>query len=509
MKTSSPKLDAKTAAAHFKDPVWFARNILRHETWPTQESMLQSIKTNQRTAAKGCHGCSKTFTVAEAVLWWLTVFKDGKVITTGPSWAQVKEVVWGEIHKAIASSVIKFPKPNQTELVLGLGNYAIGISTNEAVRFQGRHGHLLIIVDEAPGLQMDIWDAIEGARSGGTVHVIALGNPTIPGGVFYDAFTSNRQGWKTFTIDAFNTPNLEGFTLETLRALPPGLSEGDEIFRYNPKPYLVSRRWVYERYQEWGERSPRWEARVRGQFPTQAEDALISLAWLEAAREREVTENAGKIAVGIDVAEAGEDETVMVFRQGPQVLKTLTWAGREAHNEALAALLPYRGRVEVVNFDSAGVGAYFGENIDAAGFNVQRINVGESPRDKERYRNLKAELYWGLRMRFEAGDVAGLLDERTISQLATVKYSYNARGQLEIESKEDARKRGIKSPDRAEAIMLAFADREPAIMKFYEEEIHRAQNAQSKGLSEPEPLEDDMSAVYEDALRELQREDKG
>jgi hypothetical protein len=130
------------------------------------------------------------------------------------------------------------------------------------VRFQGFHGHMLVIVDEAPGLKMEIWDAIEGARSGGIVHVVALGNPTIPGGVFYDAFTSNRQNWHTFTIDAFNTPNLQGFTLEDLRALPPGLPEGDPVFAYNPKPYLVTRRWVYEHYHEWGETSPRWEART-------------------------------------------------------------------------------------------------------------------------------------------------------------------------------------------------------------------------------------------------------
>jgi hypothetical protein len=81
------------------------------------------------------------------------------------------------------------------------------------VRFQGFHGgHLLVIVDEARGLRGEIWEAIEGARAGGEVHVVALGNPTTAGGVFYDAFTNNRANWKTFTIDAFATPNLDGST---------------------------------------------------------------------------------------------------------------------------------------------------------------------------------------------------------------------------------------------------------------------------------------------------------
>src|SRR5258708_4920258 len=143
-----------------------------------------------------------------------------------------------------------------------------------------------------------------------------------------------------------------------------------------------------------------------------------------------------------------------------------------------------------------------------ASFNVQPIRVSERPRDKEKFSNLKAELYWGLRMRFQAGDVAGLVDERAISQLATIRYSYNARGQLVIESKEDARKRGVKSPDRAEAIMLAFADMEPGIIKYYEQEIHRYEDAADRGLPEPEPLEDDMSRIYEETLRELQQRDE-
>jgi phage terminase large subunit len=77
--------------------------------------------------------------------------------------------------------------------------------------------------------------------------------------------------------------------------------------------------------------------------------------------------------------------------------------------------------------------------------------------DPERFVNLKAELYWGLRMRFQQNGVAGLSDEKTIAQLAAIRYRHNARGQVVIESKEEARKRGVRSPDRAEAVMLAYA----------------------------------------------------
>src|SRR6266849_5891755 len=316
------KRELAIAADCFRDPVIFARKVLRHETWSTQEAILRAIRDYPRVAVKGCHASSKTFAIAEAVLFWLARWPKAVVVTTGPSWTQVKEIVWGEIHKAAAGSRFPYPRANQTELRLANGSYAIGLSTNEAVRFQGFHGeHVLIIADEAPGLRADMWEAIEGARAGGEVHIVALGNPTSTGGVFYDAFTAHRTGWKTFTIDAFRTPNLAGFTLEQLRALPPDLSDDAEIFQYRPRPYLVTRRWVYERFWEWGERSPHWEARVRGEFPTQAEDALISLAWLSAAQQREAIDNGGPVRAGIDVAEAGEAETVLAIRQGPALLE--------------------------------------------------------------------------------------------------------------------------------------------------------------------------------------------
>src|SRR5207249_6850366 len=185
--------------------------------------------------------------------------------TTAPRWTQVERVLWGEIHKAVAMSRVAYPPLNQTELRLGPDNYAIGLSTDQGIRFQGFHGRLLLVLDEAPGVRADIYEAIEGIRAGGDVHILALGNPIVPSGPFYDAFASNRQGWATFTIDAFDTPNLAGLTLEHLLALP------DAELDLNPRPYLVSRRWVREKWHEWGEASPLWQARVRGQFPVQSE----------------------------------------------------------------------------------------------------------------------------------------------------------------------------------------------------------------------------------------------
>ncbi len=143
--------------------------------------------------------------------------------------------------------------------------------------------------------------------------------------------------------------------------------------------------------------------------------------------------------------------------------------------------------------DTIGVGAYFAKHLKDLGFPIRSIRVSEKPRNPERFANLKAELYWGLRERFEKGEVGGLKDEQAISQLATIRYSYNPRGQLLIESKEEARSRGIKSPDRAEAIMLAYAG--PSGSGFYELMRQRYEESQTAAAQ----TEDDGPAARAEA----------
>jgi len=187
-----------------RDPVAFARSAFGHAHWGLQQQILQSVAKNRRTAVKACHASGKTFCAADAVLWWITAHPDAIAITTAPTWTQVERLLWGEIRKAVSVSTIAYPTPLKTRLDLGPNRYVIGLSTNEGVRFQGWHGKILIVMDEAPGVRPEIYEAIEGIRAGGDVRVLALGNPTISSGPFYDAFTVNREGWSLFTIGAFD-----------------------------------------------------------------------------------------------------------------------------------------------------------------------------------------------------------------------------------------------------------------------------------------------------------------
>jgi hypothetical protein len=160
-------------------------------------------------------------------------------------------------------------------------------------------------------------------------------------------------------------------------------------------------------------------------------------------------------------------------------------------------------------FDRAGVGAYFATDFESFGFiNVNGINVGAATDFPDRYRNLKAQLYWSLRERFQNGEVSGLDDEVSIAQLASIRYEINPRGQVQIESKEEARKRGVRSPDRAEALMLAFADRTPGILRYYQEQAE-AQAARAKNPDMPEPEPDDyLEQIYVAEQRRLEALEK-
>jgi hypothetical protein len=448
------------------DPVWFAEHILGHDVWGVPKAILQALaQPRARIAVKSCHSSSKTFTAAEAVLW--APFAGGIAITTAPTGRQVRRLVWQEVNAMHAAAPVPLGGHLlQTEYRIAADLYALGLATDKGVNFQGFHaregGFLLVIMDEAPGIEPAVMAAIEGIRAGGDVRVLMLGNPDVPSGPFFDAFGEKGAGWTQLTIDGFDTPNLEDeeqpghqLTLEELLALP------EHRLDVGPRPYLITRQYIVEKWHEWGETSPLWQSKVLGRFPDQSEDSLLSLAWLEAAKRREIEPPASDVwEAGIDVAGPGEDETVVGVRHGPVIVAQKAWAQADPRGAVLDWLSPWKAKLSAVKVDSIGQGYYFARHLEDNGYKgrVVDVNVGESPANKERYVNLKAELYWGLRLRAQAGDMAGLQDDLTRSQLASIRYRHNARGQVEIESKDQAKRRGVKSPDRAEMIMLLFAE---------------------------------------------------
>lgn len=449
----------ETAAGVLQDPASFAAVFLRQDLWPLQQEILRSIATEPLVAVKACHASGKTFLAAEAALWWLARHpEDGQVITTAPTWNQVEKLLWAEVHVALGKSRWPYPRADQTAIKIGPKNFAMGLSTDEGDRFQGFHGSVLIIIDEGPGVRQAIFDAIEGIRAGGKVHVLMLGNPTVAAGRFFDAFKSPM--WKKFTIDAFDTPNLKGVTEDDIAALP---ADPDELTPEQvawldtcERPYLITRRWVWEKYNDWGPDAPIYQARVRGRFPTDAANMFFPFWMVEEARELREEDPDAPVDAGLDIAGPGDDETVLYWRKGMNFQGLHAWSMPDPRYPVLSAL--QRVRARSVNADAGGLGYHFYTFLRENKVGARAYVAQASARDRDRFLNLKAELHWEFRQKLEARTVGGLKDQRTIDQLLSILYD-DSTGKVAVEAKEHARKkRGVKSPDRAEAAILCSAN---------------------------------------------------
>lgn len=450
MSATAVQPELREAGALLLDPVQFSRVTLGHRLWSGQQQIMRAVQHNPLVTVKGCHASGKTFATADLVLWWITHDPEAVAIITAPTNTQGKIGVWQELRKAVGTARMAYPEPLETQMTLGLGNYAMVRTTNAGVRFQGLHGKVLIIVDEAMGVEGDIWGAIEGATAAGDVRVLVLGNPTEAAGWYYGSFSSPL--WQAITLSAFDTPNMAGLTLQDLLRMEQECP--DELDR-NVRPELATRRWVLRMYHEHGEDSPDWQGRVLAQFPQHGISALIPLAALERAKAP-AADSGGEVAAGLDVAGPGEDKTVLAIRQGNNVLRLQEWTQEDPRGEVLAALAPWKQRLQTVNVDSIGIGWGMSLHIRDAGYPVQQVNVGEKARDSERFANLKAELYWGLRDRFKEGAL-GITDTSAFQQLSRLKYKHNPAGKIIIQEKAEYKRENRESPDKAEAIMLSFA----------------------------------------------------
>lgn len=444
-------------------PSEFQRGILRRQLWAKQKQLCEAIATHQSVSVKGCHGSGKTYTIAGMVPWELTGNNEAVVLLMAPTLRQVK-TAWGEVTEAIKHLPYRSPEPTTTRWEISPKCYAQGFSSAKGVNAQGFHGkRVTIYADEAIGIGPDVWDAIEGIRAAGDVRIVKLCNPTVPAGPVYDDFTKLRAtpGHACITISAFDTPNLAGLTLESLLALP------EAELDYAPFPWLTRRRWVREMYHKWGPQNPRFQARVLGEFPTQGQWAVFSLEWIERADREPTAEELRRAAgcliqAGIDVAAGGDDETAACARVNGIILARGAWSEVDPRGQLvnwLHGLKRHGYQLGPVVVDTVGVGHGIALHLADCGFDVRGFKAGNAAMDSEQFRNAKAESYFRLRDAYKVDYVShadGAIDEDAKAQLSTVEYRELSRGQIQVEPKEDARKRGVQSPDRAEAEVLAF-----------------------------------------------------
>ena len=482
------------------NPNKFAKHVLGVEPWGKQRDILSAIAHNRKVAVRSCNGAGKTFTAAVAVLWWLMSYDNAIVITTAPSERQVKELLWREIRQLYMPRRDTIGgKLTRTRLDFASNRYAYGFSTNTEDRFQGFHsGNILVIVDEASGVDEFIYYAISGILTTQNAKLLLIGNPHGLAGTFYDAFHKNRKGYHTVHISAFDTPAFTeaGITANNIADMEypdPVDEETADDEQPHPTPHkiplgLSTPLWALSTFNEYGPQSSVFQTRVLGDFPSQANDTLIALRDIESAVKRpHVVQPDDKPIVGLDIARFGDDKTVIIVREGIRVL----------HIEELrkSDLVNTTGRVITVAdefkarhvmIDEVGIGAGVLDTLKQdKKFITTGINGGSRSDDPNKYGNLRAQIFDGLRQRFADGQISIPNDPELISQLASLTYRYNARGQLLLESKEIIKGHGRQSPDKADALAYAFAEhratkREWGIITYTPKTLARLRRAQRR-----------------------------
>lgn len=450
-----------------REPAWFWQYVLGAAPWAKQAEILEAVWRHPRVAVRSCHGAGKSWSAARVVLTFLCAWPDSIVVTTAPTDRQVRKILWQELHKAYRAGKVRIGgELLQTELRFRPGWYAFGFATDVPDNFQGLHAkRLLAVVDEAAGVEPPIWDAVEGILTSQDAHLLAIGNPTDPAGPFARLF-KDADVHKVH-ISAFDTPNLTAFGI-TEADVAAGTWEA-KVAGPLPYPALVTPVWVADKYRRWGPTSPMYQARVKGDFPDVGEDTVIPLSWVEAAQARTL-EPIKPGELGVDVARFGTDKTVIVHRCGP-VARILSVTSKEDTMETTGRVVAALGKTSatVAKVDVIGVGAGVVDRLVELGKPVAAMNSAEAAADPERFINRRAEWYWGLREMFERGEIDLDGDDELAAQLSSLKYKFTSRGQIQIEPKESLKKRGLSSPDLADALMLAMADGGPQPWEYYEE----------------------------------------
>ena len=432
--------------------------------WSKQKDVLDAVMRERRVAVKSGNGLGKDFTAAVAVLWYLHCHDPAIVLSTAPTFRQVRHVLWRQIHRLHRGAADTLGGTMlDTRWDLAEDRYALGLSADGADQFQGFHcDNILVVVDEAEGVEEVIYEAVDSVMTSRNPTLLLIGNPTSTSGAFHRAFHEESGIYQNITISALDSPNVKEQRIEIAG--------------------LTTAEWVEERREVWKENSDLFRSRVLGEFPLRGEDNLISMDDINAAvyedmpspvsREEQGRDDPfglflpgmapsahGRVVVGVDVARFGSDRTVVLMRRGDRVesIKALSRIDTMATvGQVMVAVREHRP--DAVNVDAIGIGAGVADRLREQGVPARAINVARRPRLDDTCANLRAEGYQSLALRFRDRRIGIPRDAELISELASLRYHYDSRGRLLIESKDKMRKRGVPSPDKADALMLAFLD---------------------------------------------------
>lgn len=451
-----PDVEGRARRARWlADPVAWTRERRNAHVWSRQAVILNSVRDNTRTAVRSCHGIGKSWTAADVALWFIDANEPGDaiVVSTAPTYAQVHAILWEEIRKGHRSANLPGVVLKSDEWQLDNGDI-VGFGRKPADQdehgFQGIHRpKVLVIADEACGIPKQLFTAMEAIATNEDCRILVIGNPDDPNTEF-GTVCKPGSGYTVIGVSAFDTPNFTGEDVpDRMRKL------------------LVSRDWVEDKRKRWGTDSPLWKSKVLGEFPEVSSNTLIRPEWITAAQQRELPPSL-PCNLGVDVARMGTDKTILSLRQGGRyrITRTIDVSPTTQVAGEVAALqqatLAETGALPTAQVDTVGVGGGVADMLREAGWPVVDMVAGAAAQDSKRFVNARAEWFWQLRALFEAGQVdIDPNDDELASQLGALRFEYTGRAQIKIESKDDMKARGMPSPDRADAMMLAFGTPTP------------------------------------------------
>ena len=443
-----------TPLADFSGPRRWQEKILRDIGNHIRKNETMDLPEMYRLAVASGRGIGKSALVAWLILWMLSTRLGSTIIVTANTEQQLRSRTWAELGKWLTLAInghwfVKTAtslKPQQwyeelliSDLKIDTGYYYAQAqlwSEENPDAFAGVHSSagVCLIMDEASGIPSPIYSVSEGFFTEPTKNRFwfSFSNPRRNSGPFYDSFHSKRSFWNTEQIDSREVEETD-----------------KQLFQ--------------KMLEQYGEDSTVARVEVLGQFPNVDDDTVIPIELARAAVDRDVSLTASEpIVWGLDIARFGPDQSALCIRQGNTVFEIKTFKSMDLMQLCGAIKNIYDSATEInkpseILVDVIGLGSGVVDRLAEQGLPVRGINVAESPASKKNYLNLRAELWFSIKDWLTRRDCRLPNDDELIAELVSPIYSYTSSGKIKIEAKEAMKKRGIKSPDKADALALTMA----------------------------------------------------
>jgi hypothetical protein len=416
---------------------------------------LSFDKAIQLATASG-HGVGKSALVGWLILWSISTCTGCVGVVTANTETQLKTKTWAELGRWYQRFIAK-DRFVLSATALYINTKVCGIddawertwrvdmipwSERNTEAFAGLHNQgrrILVIFDEASAIPDVIWETTEGALTDANTQIIwcVFGNPTRSTGRFRECFAGGRHS-RTWTPTQVDSREI-GFT---------------------------NKQQIEQWIEAYGDDSDFVRIRVKGVFPRTGEMEFISdFTVTEAITRDAVSHSHDPFIIGVDVARYGDNESVIYCRKGRDGQSILPLRLRGLSVVELAgrvAELNHQYQADAVFIDGTGVGGGVVDCLRSMHVSCFDINFGSKPDqigyaqgDAARYGNKRSEIWGAMRAWLKVGALPNLPDLK--AQLVGPTYAHDLQGRILLEKKEDMRRRGLESPDIADALALTFA----------------------------------------------------